>query len=355
MNNLGFVVACVAGWVNRHQQHVIEYLQEEVRVLKELHHGKRLCFNDEQRCRLAVKARKVRFGRLCSIAGIVTPQTLLRWHRKLIAQKYDSSGIRKPGRPRKAEEIRELVIRMAEENRLWGYTRISGALYNLGYEISRSTVCEVLKAAGIEPAPERGCKTTWSEFLKAHWEVLAASDFFNVEVWTRWGLVRYDIFVVMRLATREVQIAGIVPSANGLWMEQVARNLTDPVDGFLRDCRFLIHDRSSLFTDQFREILGAVGIEPVKLPPRSPNLNAYAERFVRTIKESCLNQMILFGEASLRKAVREFVEHYHTERNHQGLGNRILKPSFEETEMEGGVACRKRLGGMLKYYHRKAS
>ena len=355
MNNLGFVVACVAGWVNRHQQHVIEYLQEEVRVLKELHGGKRLRFSNEQRCRLAAKAKKVRFSRLNAIAQIVTPQTLLRWHRKLIAKKYDSSGVRKPGRPRKAEEIRELVIRMAEENRLWGYTRISGALYNLGYEISRGTVCEVLKAAGIEPAPERGRKTTWSEFLKAHWEVLAASDFFNIEVWTRWGLVRYDIFFVMRLATREVQIAGIVPSANGMWMEQVARNLTDPVDGFLRDCRFLIHDRSSLFTDQFREILGAVGVESVKLPPRSPNLNAFAERFVRTIKENCLDQMILFGESSLRKAVREFVEHYHTERNHQGLGNRILKPSFEETEIEGCVACRKRLGGMLKYYHRKAA
>jgi len=187
MNNLGFVIACLTGWVNRHQQHVIEYLQEEIRVLKQPHRGKRLRFSDEHRCRLAVKAEKVRFSRLDAIAGIVTPQTLLRWHRRLLANKYDSSGVRKPGRPRKAEEIRQLVIRMANENRLWGYTRISGALYNLGYEIGRSTVGEVLKAAGIEPAPERGRKTTWSEFLKAHWEVLAAADFFNVEVWTRWG------------------------------------------------------------------------------------------------------------------------------------------------------------------------
>jgi len=348
-------MTCLAGWVNRHQQQVIEYLQEEVRVLKELHRGKRLHFSDEQRCRLAAKAKKLRFSRLKAIAGIVTPQTLLRWHRRLIAQKYDSSGTRKPGRPRKADEIRDLVVRMAEENRLWGYTRISGALYNLGYEISRSTVCEVLKAAGIEPAPERGRKTTWSEFLRTHWEVLAPADFFNVEVWTRWGLVRYDIFFVMRLATREVRVAGIVPTANGMWMQQVARNLTDPVDGFLRGCRFLLYDRSSLFTGQFREVLRAVGIESVRLPPRSPNLNAFAERFVRTIKESCLDQMILFGESSLRKAIHEFVEHYHTERNHQGLGNRILKLLFEETDMEGGVACRKRLGGTLNYYHRKAA
>jgi transposase InsO family protein len=193
---------------------------------------------------------------------------------------------------------------MARENRLWGYTRISGALHNLGYEISRSTVCEVLKAAGIEPVPERGRKTTWTEFLKAHWEVLAAADFFNVEVWTRWGLVRYDIFFVMRLATREVRVAGIVPTTTGVWMEQVARNLTDPVDGFLQGCRFLIHDRSSVFSDQFREIFGAVGVEPVKLPPRSPNLNALAERFVRTIKENCLDRMILIG--SLAKSGRRY-------------------------------------------------
>jgi transposase len=228
MNSLGFVTACLAGWVNRHQQHVIEYLQEEVRVLKELQRGKRLRFSNEQRCRLAAKAKKLRFGWLKAVAQIVTPHTLLRWHRKLIARKYDSSGIRKPGRPRKAEEIRELVVGMAAENRLWGYTRISGALYNLGYEISRSTVCELLKSAGMEPAPERGRKTTGSEFLKAHGEVLTAADFFNVEVWTRWGLVRYDGFFVMRLATREVHVAGIVPSAKGMWMEQVARNLTEP-------------------------------------------------------------------------------------------------------------------------------
>jgi len=154
MTKLGFVMTCLAGWVNRHQQQVVEYLQEEVRVLKELHRGERLRFSDEQRCRLAAKAKNLPFGRLKAIAGIVTPQTLLRWHRRLIAQKYDSSGTRKPGRPRKADEIRDLVVQMAEENRLWGYTRISGALYNLGCEISRSTVCEVLKAAGIEPAPE---------------------------------------------------------------------------------------------------------------------------------------------------------------------------------------------------------
>ena len=168
-------------------------------------------------------------------------------------------------------------------------------------------------------------------------------------------MVRYDVFFVIRLATREVHIAGIVPSANGMWMEQVARKLTDPLDGFLRDCRFLIHDRSPLFSDAFTQILKCGGIEPVQLPPRSPNLNAYAERFVRTIKENCLDQMILFGESSLRRATAEFVEHYHKERNHQGMDNRILFPAFDAVKPKGGVARRKRLGGMLNYYYRQAA
>jgi hypothetical protein len=164
-----------------------------------------------------------------------------------------------------------------------------------------------------------------------------------------------DIFFLIRLATREVHIAGIVPFANGMWMEQVARNLTDPLDGFVRDCRFLMHDRSPLFTDAFRNILNGTGAEPVRLPPRSPNLNAYAERFGRTIKEGCLDQTILFEESSLRRATAEFVEHYHKERNHQGEDNRILFPDFDSGEPKGGVARRKRLGGMLNYYHREAA
>lgn len=180
-------------------------------------------------------------------------------------------------------------------------------------------------------------------------------DFFNVEPWTLKGLVRYDVLFGIRLATREVCIAGVTPSSNGVWMEQVARNLTDPVEGFLKGCRLLIHDRSPLFTDSFRTILKSAGVEPIRLPPRSPNLNAYAERFVRTIKEGGLDQMILFGELSLRRTVFEFVEQYHKERNYQGRENKILQPAFDRGDLSGPVACRKRLGGMLNYYYREAA
>ena len=192
-----------------------------------------------------------------------------------------------------------LVVRFAVENRGWGYTRIQGALSNLGHEVGRETIANILRENGIEPAPERIKKTTWREFLLAHWETMAAADFFTVEVWTRKGLQRYIIFFILELSRRRVQIAGIARQPDGLWMSQIARNLADGTDGFLRHTRFLLHDRDPLFTTEFEAILAASGVKGVPLPPRSPNLNAQAERFVRTIKESCLKRMILFGEESL--------------------------------------------------------
>jgi putative transposase len=184
---------------------------------------------------------------------------------------------------------------------------------------------------------------------------LAATDFFTVEVWTPVGLVRYHVLFVIRLMTREIHFAGIVPEPSGTWMLQMARNLTDACDGFLRGIRFLIHDRSTLFTEQFREILKSAGVEPLRLPVRSPNLNAFAERFVRSIKESCVERMILFGESSLRRAVSEFALHYHTERNHQGLENKIIQPEFDEFPKTGPIRSRQRLGGLQRYYYREAA
>ncbi len=355
MDVMKLMVVALAGWINQQQEDVIEYLREEVRILKELNGKKRLRFTDEQRRRLARKAKRIGFGRLKEIVGLVTPQTLLSWHRKLIAKKYDSSGMRrKVGRPPTKDELRDLVIKMAEENRGWGYTRIMGALANLGHEIGRGTIAEILKQAGMEPAPERGGKGRWSEFLKTHWEVLAATDFFTVEVWKWGGLVRYHVLFVIRLSSRKVHLAGIIPEPDGRWMKQVGRNLTDCVDGFLCECRYLIHDRSSLFTKEFLEILESGGVKSVRLPARSPNLNAFAERFVRSIKSECLDRMILIEEPSLRRAVDQFVVHYHRERNHQGLENTIIEPEFGSGE-EGEVICRERLGGLLRYYYRDAA
>lgn len=244
---------------------------------------------------------------------------------------------------------------MATENRDWGYRRIQGALANLGHEVARSTVDNILKERGMKPAPERNTKTPWKEFLARHWEVMVAADFFTIEAWTRKGLTRFVVLFFIDLATRKVELAGLARQGNELWMSQIARNLSDATEGFLLGKRYLIHDRDALFSAEFVETLRICGVQSVKLPPRSPNLNAHAERFVRTIKESCLERTILFGESSLRRALREFVEHYHRERNHQGLGNRLLIEDELSGTRGGPIRRRERLGGMLNYYYRQSA
>ena len=222
---------------------------------------RRLRFTDDQRRRLAAKAKLVGRRVLNEIADLVTPDTLLAWHRKLIAQKYDGSAKRGPGRPRTANEIENLVVRMAQENRDWGYRRILGAISNLGYNLARGTIANILKKHGIEPAPDRIRKTTWKEFLSRHWELIVAADFFTVEVWTRRGLQRYIVLFFIELSTRRVEIAGIASVANGLWMSQIARNISDTVDGLLTGKRYLIHDRDPLFTAEFLNIAAGFGRE----------------------------------------------------------------------------------------------
>jgi len=227
-----FVLIALSGWMNQRQLQAMDYLREENRVLREQLGGRRLRLNDDQRRRLAAKAKGVGRKLLAEVATIVTPETLLAWHRKLIARKYDGSGKRKPGRPRIASAIEALVVRLAEENRDWGYRRIQGALSNLGHELARSTIAEMLQRHGMEPAPERNRKTSWKEFLTRHWKLIVAADFFPVEVWTRKGLQRFVVLFLIELSTRKVEIAGVASVANGLWMSQIGRNLSDAVDGF---------------------------------------------------------------------------------------------------------------------------
>jgi putative transposase len=350
------LLVSLAGFLNQQQQDVIEYLHEENRILGEQLGGKGLRFSDEQRRRLAVRAKKLGWRMLHEVTTMVTPATLLGWHRRLIAKKYDGSKKRGPGRPRMRDEIQRLVVRMATENRDWGYRRIQGALANLGPEVARSTIANILKEHGLEPACERERKTTWKEFLSSrHREVIVAADFFTIEAWTRKGLTRFLVLFLIDLPSRRVEIAGVTREAIGLWMSQVARNLSDAAEGFLIGKRYLIHDRDPLFTQEFLEILKSAGVGSVKLPPRSPNLNAYAERFVRTIKESCLERMILFGEGSLRRAIHDFVMHYHHERNHQGLDNQLIMKEESHASRTGAVQRRQRRGGMLNYYYRQAA
>src|SRR5215467_1690036 len=270
-----FLQMAVSGWMNQQQMELIDYLREENRVREQLGQ-RRLRFNDDQRRRLAVRAKGLGSKLLREMATIVTPETLLAWHRWLIAQKYDGSGKRGCGRPRKSPEIEDLVVQMAKENRSWGYRRIQGALSTLGHQVGRGTIAEMLARHGIEPAPERERKISWKEFLTQHWDLIVAADFFTIEAWTRRGLQRFVILFFMELSTRKVEIAGIASSPSGRWMDQIGRNLTDAVDGLLSGKRYLIHDRDPLFTAEFLSLLAGAGVVSVKLPPRSPNLNAYA-------------------------------------------------------------------------------
>jgi putative transposase len=359
---LQFIIATIAYAINERMARRVDYLQQEVRVLKEAltaATGKtRIDLSAEQRRRLALKGKALTAEERRACCQIVRPETILAWFRQLAAQKYDSSHIRKVGRPRKAADIFKLVLELARDNPGWGYTRIRDALRGLQIEIGRTTVANMLAQAGIEPAPERNRKRTWTQFLKSHWETLYACDFFGVEVLGVFGTVRHMVFFVIEVKSRAVQIAGIRIAPDGDWMKQIARHLLDPTDGFLRNASYLIHDRDPVFTEAWTALLQTGGVKCVPIPAQSPNCNPHAERFVKTVRTECLEHFVIFGERHLRHLLSEFMGHYLTERHHQGIGSQIIRPRASPSNDNatlGAIGCRSRLGGLLNYYGREAA
>jgi transposase InsO family protein len=351
------ILAYITGTVDQELLLRNKYLAAENRILRGQING-RLLLSDAEKRTLVDIGYRLGQKTLEDVANAAKPDTILVWYRELVARKFDGSKSRRcPGRPRIDSEVEQLVLRMANENLDWGCDRIVGAMANLGYTLSDQTVGNILQRHGIPPAPERKRTTTWAEFIRTHQSVLAATDFFTAEVLTLRGLVTYYVLFFIHLESRRVEVVGITPHPNEAWMKQIARNVTMDEWGFLENRRYLIHDRDTKFTDSFRRIIKSSDVEPLKLPARSPNLNAYAERWVRSVKEEALSKLILFGEASLRRVLREYVTHFHEERNHQGKGNVLLFPSSQEQTIcrDHAVCCRERLGGLLKYYHRKAA
>ena len=351
------ILAYITGTVDQELLLRNEYLVAENRILKaQLKTPLRL--TDAERMTLAEIAYRLGRKALEDVANAVKPDTLRGWYRRLIARKFDGSKSRRyPGRPRIDDEIEQWVVRMAKENPDWGYDRIVGAMANLGYRLSDQTVGNILQRHGIPPAPERKRTTTWTDFIRVHMAVLAGTDFFTVEVLTLRGLVTYYVLFFIHLESRRVEVAGITRHPNEAWMKQIARNVTMDEWGFLKGRRYLIHDRDTKFTDSFRAIIKSGHVEPLKLPARSPNFNAYAERWVKSVKEEALSKLILLGEASLRRVLSEYLVHFHAERNHQGKGNVLLFPTATQAKnrVDGSVACKEHLGGLLKYYHRDAA
>ncbi len=304
--NWARLLAFVTGLVNQELLLQNEYLAAENRILR-AHLPSRLRLSDPERCTLAEIGKRLGRKRLKQVACTAKPDTILAWYRRLIARKFDGSRCRAyPGRPRVRHDI--------------------------------------------APAPKRSQTTTWKDFIRRHMDVLAGTDFFTVEVLTWRGLVTYYVLFFVELESRRVWIGGITRHPDAGWMQQVARNATLEGTGYLKGCRYVLHDRDKKFCADFRDTLAAGGVSCVALPARSPNLNCYAERWVRSVKSECLSKLILFGESSLRRALTNFCQHYHSERNHQGKDNTLLFPRAGPpgSPGRGTVRCQERLGGLLK-------
>jgi len=347
----------MTAFASREQQLRIDYLVTENAILPEkIGLKRRLLLSDSQRIRLADKAKAIGRTGLKSLQTLFTPDTLLRWHRELCAKHHDHSTKQasKLGRPELSDEVKEMVLRLAKENSSWGYDRIVGQCANLGFVVSATSVASLLDEHGIEPVPKRGKSPTWSEFLCSHMDVLAAVDFTTIDIWSLTGLKTYYLLFFMEISTRRVHFAGMTQHPNEEWMMEAANKLTNAETGFLRGKKILLLDRDTKFTLKFREHLKAAGTEPIRLPPKSPNCNAFIERFFRSIKTECLCKMIVFGEGSLRSTVERYVNYYHGHRNHQDLNNLRIAPTPEEP-ITGTIDCEHELGGLLKHYHRRAA
>jgi len=282
---------------------------------------------------------------------IVSPSTLLAWHRRLVARRwtYPRKG---PGRPPLPAETVELVLRLARENPRWGYVRIAGELEKLGVSVSATSVRNVLRRHGLPPAPRRD-GPTWEQFIRAQAAGILATDFFSVD--TVFGSRLYILFVI-ELDSRVVHLLGVTKHPVDAWVTQVARNFAADLEETGRRFRFLIRDRDTKFTRSFDAVFSSIGIETLKTPVRSPRANAYAERFVLTARSECFDWILILSQRHLERVVREFVRHYDTARPHRGLklATPIARSPQEVPADARSLRCNDVLGGIIHEYERAA-
>jgi transposase InsO family protein len=321
-------------------------LRHQLEVLRR--HVERPKLRASDRALLAAAARLLAPARRRGL--LVTPQTLLRWHRELVRRRWTYPPAR-PGRPTIDARARELVVRLARENPRWGYQRIAGELNKLGLSVSPSTVRRLLARAGLGPAPRRS-GPSWREFPRAQAASVAACDFFTVETAL---LRRYYVLFFIELQTRRVHLAGTTTNPDGRWVTQQARNLS--LSGALDDARFLIRDRDAKFVTGLDEVFRTEGVNVVQTPFRAPQANAHAERLVRTARTECLDWLLILGQRQLDRVLRVYVDHYNTERPHRALGRQ--QPSAIQPPPppppQATIQRRDRLGGLLHEYHPAAA
>jgi len=326
----------------------VQYLKAEKKILRSKLPGVIPVTLSERK--LLVKLGKAVGPAIKQLIGIVSMRTFQRW-----VHGFASRKSAKRGRPPTKQMITDIILRLARENG-WGYTRILGELKKLGIRnVCRSTVINILKANGFDPGPKRG-EGTWDEFIKIHAKTLWACDFLQKKILTKCGMVDFFVLFFIHIGSRRVFVSGITDHPHAQWMAQQARNFSIHLYETGIEASHLIRDGDKKFTEQFNEFLKAGGTEIIRIPPATPNMNPFAERWAQTLQVECLDRFIILGEMHLRYLVSEFLKHYLRERPHQGVGNEpLLKAGNDPPPSTGRILCQKRLGGLLKHYYRKAS
>ena len=338
-------------------QKMNDYMAEKIRIYEEhltaLTGRKRPELTESDKRRLAQKGKVLNDFLLKSVEPTWAPGTVRGWYNQLVGAKYDSTGEnqKKRGRKPMSWEIVEEVLRLAEHNPDWGYKRIAGTMRYLGYDISPSTVKNILDGYGIVPDPERRLLGCWDQFISAQQYVTASVDFAQVEMLTPQGLVRKSLLFAMDIGSREVRLGGITHDPDGNWTTQIARNMCDMVDGFMLGKKYLIHDRDALFHRRFDKVFESIGVKVKKLPPFTPQMNSRIENFIRAIKTECLDKIIFTSEMQLRIAVGEYLEYWNHYRPHAGLGGNMVKPY--QQDMNAPIREVTFLGGLLHGYRRE--